>query len=37
MERLAWKIERTVKKGDYLYAVVLDHPNRTTMYYYIEL
>lgn len=24
-----WKIEKVVKKGDYKYAVVPDHPNRT--------
>lgn len=27
MERSMWKIEKIVKKGDYLYAVVYDHPN----------
>jgi len=24
-----WTIEKTVSKGDYLYAIVRDHPNRT--------
>lgn len=24
-----WKIEKTVKKGDYMYAIVRDHPYRT--------
>jgi len=26
---VSWKIEKVVSKGDYLYAVVKDHPNRT--------
>ena len=29
-----WKIEKTVKKGDYLYAVVKDHP-RSSKYGYV--
>lgn len=29
-----WKIEKTVKKGDYLYAVVKDHP-RSSKYWYV--
>lgn len=28
-----WKIEKVVSKGDYLYAVVYDHPNRTNNNY----
>ena len=28
-----WNIEKVVKKGDYLYAVVRDHPNRTSRDY----
>jgi len=24
-----WNIRKTVKKGNYLYAVVLEHPNAT--------
>jgi hypothetical protein len=28
-----WKIEKVVSKGDYLYAIVRDHPNRTSKNY----
>ena len=31
-----WKIEKIVKKGDYLYAVVPDHPNATKHGYVLE-
>lgn len=28
-ELVGWNIEKIVKKGDYLYAIVREHPNRT--------
>jgi hypothetical protein len=31
-----WKIEELVKKGDYTYAVVLDHPERTVNNYVLH-
>jgi hypothetical protein len=31
-----WNIVRRVKKGDYIYAVVPDHPNRTKNNYVLE-
>ena len=35
-EWVDWKIERLVKKGDYIYAVVLNHPNRTKNNYVLH-
>ena len=31
-----WKIEKIIKKGDYLYAKVLGHPNATKHGYVLE-
>lgn len=31
-----WKIKKIVKKGDYLYALVPEHPNKTKNGYVLE-
>ena len=36
MERSVWKIRRIVSKGDYNYAVVPEHPNKTKFGYVLE-
>ena len=36
MDRINWKIEKIVKKGNYNYAIVRNHPNRTKNDYVLE-